>query len=388
MSNEQEIFSFNDKVSREKQQQMVARILARHLLIVGQTGSGKTTTTLSLLNYLQHRNQTTIVLDPTGEYAQLPNAITYKLGVNAYLEAGSLSANELQEVLQLTSSQDFQDKLNQAITALRIQHNLVEKDKAYIKCGQKIQNYQHYLEQLGNWAVDYDLSQLVNQLIEEFIIPFADDRADYHLLGQQYDRLAINHNWGMLTTLRERIDSEMFKTVFDTVSHPGSFKTELSFILKMFLTQRSTHRTLVIDLSLLKRYEDSQRALISFLMKKILNMRFQAPQQLPVNIVIDEAHRYLPQDQKKLPDNGIFQALREGRKLHLKVTLTTQSPLDLPAKLRSQFSNGIIHCLIDDNEIKSLEMNDLGVKGLNVGEAYLKVSDQTAPVTVTKPNWW
>lgn len=330
MSNEQEIFSFNDKVSREKQQQMVARILARHLLIVGQTGSGKTTTTLSLLNYLQHRNQTTIVLDPTGEYAQLPNAITYKLGVNAYLEAGSLSANELQEVLQLTSSQDFQDKLNQAITALRIQHNLVEKDKAYIKCGQKIQNYQHYLEQLGNWAVDYDLSQLVNQLIEEFIIPFADDRADYHLLGQQYDRLAINHNWGMLTTLRERIDSEMFKTVFDTVSHPGSFKTELSFILKMFLTQRSTHRTLVIDLSLLKRYEDSQRALISFLMKKILNMRFQAPQQLPVNIVIDEAHRYLPQDQKKLPDNGIFQALREGRKLHLKVTLTTQSRLICP----------------------------------------------------------
>lgn len=44
--------------------------------------------------------------------------------------------------------------------------------------------------------------------------------------------------------------------------------------------------------------------------------------------------------------------------------------------------------MIDDNEIKSLEMNDLGVKGLNVGEAYLKVSDQTAPVTVTKPNWW
>ena len=65
---------------------------AHHLLIVGQTGSGKTTTTLSLLDQFQHENQTAIVLDPTGEYAQLPNAVTYTLGENAYLEAGKLSA--------------------------------------------------------------------------------------------------------------------------------------------------------------------------------------------------------------------------------------------------------------------------------------------------------
>lgn len=45
-----------------------------HLLIVGQTGSGKTTSTLSLLSQLQQLDQTAIILDPTGEYAKLPNA--------------------------------------------------------------------------------------------------------------------------------------------------------------------------------------------------------------------------------------------------------------------------------------------------------------------------
>lgn len=59
-------------------------LTARHLLVVGQTGSGKTTTTLALLNELQQT-------DPTGEYAQLPNAVTYRLGANAYLEGGDLT---------------------------------------------------------------------------------------------------------------------------------------------------------------------------------------------------------------------------------------------------------------------------------------------------------
>ena len=76
-------------------------LTARHLLVVGQTGSGKTTTTLALLNELQQTDQTAIILDPTGEYAQLPNAVTYRLGANAYLEGGRLDAGELQEVLGL-----------------------------------------------------------------------------------------------------------------------------------------------------------------------------------------------------------------------------------------------------------------------------------------------
>ena len=59
-------------------------LTAIHLLVVGQTGSGKTPTILALLNELQQTDQTAIILDPTGEYAQLPNAVIYQLGTNAY----------------------------------------------------------------------------------------------------------------------------------------------------------------------------------------------------------------------------------------------------------------------------------------------------------------
>ena len=390
MSKEQATFRFNEKISPAKRAAVLNELIAQHLLVVGQTGSGKTTTTLSLLNRLQQLNQTTIVLDPTGEYAQLPNVISYQLGNNAYLEPGTLSADELQEVLRLKLTPGLQNKLEQAINALRIQYNLVKQNSPYKNCGRKTIDYQHALEQLGTWATDYDISQLFNQLIEEFVVPYPDDRANYQLLGQQYDRLAINRNWGLLTTIRERIESIMFTTIFDTRRHPGTFKTELSFILKMFLSHRSTHQTLVIDLSVLKDYEESQRALISFLMKKILKLRLRAHQELPVNIVIDEAHRYLPQNEEQLADNGIFQVLREGRKLFLKVILTTQSPLDLPAPLRSQFSNVVIHRLVDDNEINCLgnfANEAIKIKHLPVGNAYLKLLNQKMPVKVALPSW-
>lgn len=387
-----ETFKFTQQLRTDQKQRMLTEIFNHHLLIIGQTGSGKTTTTLSLLDQLQRMSQTTIVFDPTGEYSQLPNAVSYRLGDNAYLEAGKLTAEELQEVLQLPYSGQLKEKLTQAINALRIQRNIVEQNGPYKKLGVPIVRYQQQLAQLSSWASDYRVQDLFAQLIEEFVEPRQDDRADYQLLGQEYSRQAINKAWDKLTTLRECLASSMFTTLFDTIAHPGTFKTELNFVLNMFLNQRSSHRTLVIDLSALKEYEASQRAIISFLLKKILRTRLITPKKIPVNIVIDEAHRYLPQEDQQLADNGIFQVLREGRKLHLKMILTTQSPLDLPARLRSQFSNMVVHRLASQEEVASLPGSSITankVDQLDIGQAYLKtLGENAAAVKVNEPSWW
>lgn len=110
----------------------------RHLLVVGQTGSGKTTTTLALLNELQQT-------DPTGEYAQLPNAVTYRLGANAYLEGGRLDAGELQEVLGLALPPRLDHQLSRAINALRIQRNLLQQAGPLKKINQPLAQYQALL---------------------------------------------------------------------------------------------------------------------------------------------------------------------------------------------------------------------------------------------------
>lgn len=213
----------------------------RHLLVVGQTGSGKTTTTLALLNQLQQADQTAIVFDPTGEYAQLPNAVTYRLGDNAYLEAGRLDADALQEVLGIMLPERLARQLGRAINALQVQRNLLHQAGSLRKVGRPVDQYQDLLNQLGSWAREYDVTSLPQQLIEEDVIPLADDRADYSLCGQVYDRRQISHDWAVLTDFRERLARPAFRDLFDTRTHPGVAKTELGFVLKMFLHQRSSH---------------------------------------------------------------------------------------------------------------------------------------------------
>ena len=383
--------TFSPEITSAQQEKATASLFNHHLLIVGQTGSGKTTTTLTLLSQLQKRNQTAIILDPTGEYSKLPNTITYRLGDNCYFEAGKLTAKQLLESVQLPVQPHLVQKLRQAITDLQLQHNIVGQVGIYHRLGKSIAEHQHYLRQLGSWSSDYQLALLFQQLIEEFTVPAMDARADYSLLGQQYDRKGINRAWPQLIALQECLAGTAFRTLFDTDRHPGTMKSELNFILKMFLHHASQHRTLVIDLSLLKHYEASQRLLISLLLKQILRCRLADNADFPVNVVIDEAHRYLPKNEQDLADNGIFQLLREGRKLNLKMLLTTQSPLDLPPRLRSQFNHLIVHRLLDPAEARGLpgDWHLPDSAKLEVGQADLCLfGDQPLRVRVNLPVWW
>lgn len=381
--------TFQPTLSQSNQATLTHELLARHLLVLGQTGSGKTTTTLSLLSALQHHNQATIVLDPTGEYTKLPNCISYRLGDNCYLAPGELSAGELLSMLGI--SPDLTSTVDEAIKDLQIQRNVIQQPGVYHRRGQTVVRHRHQLYQLGRWARDYSVKDLFTQLIEEFVVPYPDGRADYTRLGQEYDRMTINRQWPKLVLLQDRLASPAFQTLFDTQAHPGKVKTELNFVLKMFLNQPSAHRTLVLDLSPLKEYEESQRLVISLLLKTILTQRLDRSAQFPVNIVIDEAHRYLPQTDQELTTNGIFQLLREGRKGQLRMILTTQSPLDLPSRLRSQFSNLLIHRLTNKQEVRSVStrLRLTETQQLPVGSAYLQVGAGTPNlVHVNLPEWW
>ena len=315
----------------------VKQLTKHHLLITGQT---KTTTALSLLSKLQNCNMTTIVLDPTGEYAQLPNATVYRLGENAYLDAGQLSGKQL--ALLTETPLTLAPLIDRAIHSLRIMQNIMGRQQVMKKIGLPINDYQNQLTQLETWAQSYPIQLLPQQLIEEMIIPYDDQQANYLLLGQQYDRQNINSHWSALSNFREKLLTPAFRTLFGIQTTAKQSLTELNFVLKIFLNQSSEHKTLVIDLSLLKRYENSQRLVISILLKQILNYRLHHYQTLSAKIVIDEAHRYLPSEEQ-LFQNGIFQMAREGRKFNLSLILTTQSPLDLLSRLRSQFANLIIH---------------------------------------------
>lgn len=71
--------------------------------------------------------------------------------------------------------------------------------------------------------------------------------------------------------------------------------------------------------------------------------------------------------------------------------LTTQSPLDLPAKLRSQFPNLLVHHLASPEEISSLNLDAqlvATVSGLGIGQAVAcQLNQPPRVIDVPLPGW-
>ncbi|GAK29920.1 ATPase [Weissella oryzae SG25] len=329
-----------------------------HTLVIGQTGSGKTTTVLAAIDELQATNQTNIILDPTGEYSTVPNAIVYKLAENSYFEASRLSANDFNQIFGLSENQRFISKLAQAIAALRIQKNITQQGTIYPKINVAIKKYSRQLARLGHWAYDYDLKLLAQQIIEEYVVPFADERADYQVLGQVYDYAAIREDWSDIIKLQELVNDPIIGAVFKftATNKPGQrkVKTAIDFVVQLFAKNQSHHRSLVIDLSALKALPVLQGQLVSLLMQGLLASRTKNQERFPMMVFLDEAHRYLPVVTDKIAENGLFQILREGRKYGINLTLTTQSPLDLPVKMVTQFANLLVHQIVSRDELSYL----------------------------------
>lgn len=363
-------------------------LVQRHLLIVGQTGSGKTTTALGLLSELQQANQTTIVFDPTGEYAKLPNTITYRFGDNAYLDPGNLSWPQLQQLLQLPPVTQLQEQqIEQAIQTLRYQANVANVKQPWDWCGQAQATWEGMLRRLGSWSDSYPVTLLPTQWRQVMVVPDA-HQPDYTLLGQQVDPEQVHAAWPMMQAMRTKLHDPIYQRLFALTPGKG-VQSELTFVLKMFLKHPSQHRTLVIDLSLLKDLALSQQVVLSVLYQTMLNYRLQTAERFPVQVVLDEAHRYLPTDEHQLAANGLFQVAREGRKVGLTMVVTTQSPLDLPARLRSQFAHQMMHYLGSQAEWQSLGIMQTKLPTLATGQCLIQgLTEQVLPYQVGLPTWW
>lgn len=349
------------------------QLVDKHMLITGQTGSGKTCTARSLIYQLQKENETVIILDPTGEYTKLPNMVVYTLGENAFIDPGGLGVEQLLKVLDIKTSNLLTNKVEQAIESLKIQENIVGRKEIYLKLGLPIDDHQNKVEKLKSWMNRYPFNLLAKQSIEEFVVPKKDDTADYTLVGQVYDRERINQCWDDFMILDQRIRGQRFLEVFGTKNQTGRSKYDIDYILSLFLEKRSMRRSLVLDLSRLKKYGNSQKYLMSLILKKILTKRMSTGSKFKVSLFIDEAHRYLPQNEFDMSENGFFQLLREGRKYGVSLVLTTQSPLDISPKLLSQISNFIIHrtSILDELEYLNIEVPFEILNKLDVGQAVI-----------------
>lgn len=364
-------------------------LLSHHLMIIGATGSGKSTSLLSLINAMQTLKQTNVVFDATGEFSDIPNAVHYKLGENANLDFANLTVSEVASLLSIHTPMLI-EKLAQAIESLKIQKNIVKETGILNKVNKSIKTFDNERRQLRSYATDYDALLITEQIIQEFSVPYSDAQADYQLLGQELDTLAIRQLWSEILNVKNVLNAPDFKRLFNLhqsrlLSAHLTTQTDLFYVLKLFSEKDSQNKTLVIDVSAIPADSATSRLILSILLKQLITLRTTSQQRLPITIYLDEAHRYMPEAYQSLTDSGIFKVLREGRKYGIYAVVSTQSPLDIPAQLRGQFGSLLVHQLNDSEELTALisnhKFNQARVRDLEIGAGFLKLFNHE-PVAV------
>lgn len=328
-------------------------LLQQHLLILGATGSGKSTSAMTILHGLMNANQTTMIIDPTGEYEHLPNAVVAKLGYNAYIDYEQLTGDDLNLLFGVTDA-DMQEKLTDALTSLKLQKNIVGQPGIYAKLNRTWQDFEHDMQRLYQYPQPVDLSLLPEQLRQEFAVPVD----DFDLIGQKIDEAGFRKCLPLIRRIKRLTSQNRFQQLFhmpmtsDSKIEMTDMQTDVMYLLRLFASHQSDHKILVIDCSLFSDNLAIGKVLVSLLTMALLREKQQLRHSVPVTLLIDEAHRYLMAD--KLETTGIFRIAREGRKLGLFLMLTTQSPLDINPKLLGQFGHYLVHQLNTASELAQL----------------------------------
>lgn len=369
---------FFDRVNQQYEPVRLDSLLAQHLLITGVTGSGKSTTALAIMMGMKTFHQNLIILDPTGEYQSIPDSRRVVLGRDSFLDINHLNANEIGKMLNITHPQ-LLSKLPLAIESLQISRNVLNSTAVYKKINRTRDSHQFNLKRLSIANKDFDLNLIADQLVEEFVIPRNDDKADFTLLGQQYDQDMIQRVWSDLETLRLALRAMKVTELPEDSNDNHTVHYDVGYLINLFVTHRASEQSLIIDLSEYANDIHFSQTLIDILTREVMINRQRFPQQFPVVVFIDEAHRYLPK--VIAADNGIFSILREGRKVGVDLMMSTQSPLDLSAKLIGQFGSLICHRLGSPEEIDALPLaiqnSRLALMALPVGKAFLKIANSS-----------
>ena len=326
-------------------------LLQQHLLILGATGTGKSTTAVSILHGLMMQNQTTIIIDPTGEYTTLPHAVVARLGYNAFIDYEALTGSEIAQLFG-ASDAETQEKITAAWQSLKIQANVKQQAGIYRKQDVPWSTYEQDVARLYQYPQPADMTLLAEQLQQEYMIPVD----DFSLIGQALDTHSLQQQLPLLRRIKHLTQDVNFQQLFNLPQRPEqpdlNMRTDVMYLMRLFASQRSDHKTLVIDVSRLADQPSLGQTVISLLFTALLRIKQDSSQQQPVTLLLDEAHRYLPM--QPLAHNGIFQVAREGRKVGVYLMLTTQSPLDMPASILGQFGNYLIHRLNTLAELEQL----------------------------------
>lgn len=288
------------------------RLLGRHFAVVGSSGSGKSTLVTLILQRIAELapHGHVLVLDPHGEYAHAfgDAAEVWDVG-NLQLPYWAMNLEEHCEAFIVPS--DAEGRVEAEIMA----KCLVKARSRSIRIGEDARI-------TADSPVPYLLKDLISAIRDE---------------AGRLEKLADAHAYTQLHLRLEQLFSDSrYGFIFNTAFANGSLETFLGEILRI-----PGHGKPISIIDLAGVPTEIVNVVVSVIARLALDFAIRSSHRhpLPVLLVCEEAHRYLPHDHSPVTagvERQLERIAREGRKYGVCLGLVTQRPSELSETALSQ----------------------------------------------------
>ncbi len=398
----------------------IDKFFGSHSAILGNTGSGKSCTIASMLQTLYRLEEnsatgsTFIFLDVNGEYSQAFEKITE---VNSNIEVKKFTIDEIEEgstlqkfelphwflnidewALLLKASeksqipilrnalgftQNLSDEARHHIYACSIMYvfenweSAVSKRQRIVSLIEQARldspiDFSRYDAQYGNFP-NTVLEEQFKESVREYIIEdieidpkYNSEKFRFSQLGEALDSAILYEEYHGNKQIRDYCSSLMtrYKSIkerddFNFLTK-GDFEHDVDTYLMQFLgieSQKKKSQIVIIDLN---SANDEMVEVISCVLSRLIFEKLREAKdrnKFPVNLVLEEAHRYISKDAGKVFGNAnrIFERIaKEGRKYGMFLLVSSQRPSELSKTVLSQCSNFIVHRIQNPEDLSHI----------------------------------
>lgn len=257
-------------------------------------------------------------------------------------------------------NQKFQYKNRQGVTSNSSFHSSLQ-----ISFGELVglEPLISYLEQKGNDGIPKFLTQDFQMPIYEnetkFDFNYVEDAIDLAILFEEAhgNRQIRDYCSSLVTRIKSIKDRPDYKFLRKVDGDIDEYRRSLLGIKNDNQKLKKDSQIVIIDLSTV---EDEIVEVVSCVIARLLYETikgFQPRNSFPVNLVLEEAHRYIGNNPQRefLKANTIFESIaKEGRKFGMFLIVSSQRPSELSKTVLSQCSNFIVHRIQNPEDLSHI----------------------------------
>lgn len=344
------------------------KLFSRHCAILGSTGGGKSYTMANLINNIYQKGGKVLLLDATGEYANLPcesyyvgehpnatnqNKVTYPHWM--------FTDSDIRALLR-PSAQSQAPKLEEAIRSLQVVncywgqqgHNLSITPTGNLeKAEEQKQPFEIAVQNIFKQysIVPWQFSALAEQIIAECVFPTG---GTFQVPNPAIWGKRADNDVGYCLSLISRVKAMQNNLHLKWMLDCDHTLTTIPKIIDDLCS--SENKIIRLDLSAVPFEANARELLVNAIGRKLLSCAREQKisYENPLIVFIDEAHQFLNKsigdEISKMNLTAFGDIAKEGRKYGLNVTIATQRPRDIPEDVLSQIGTLIVHRLTNEKD--------------------------------------